>query len=176
MSVCVLRHFHLKPSSVLHYFLLAVLIVGCLFCLFVCLSVCFLAGGREGGGGGCQGARERGGDVFDLFHSTFTESFKGMVQVHVLEAIRHTAHLTASAGVVRVEMVAPPRWRRGLNRARGAWIAHLVVCWASLSGLMQHRGFNPPLGRIFPVEGIFPLELTGVQIPFPKTLSDESIN
>ena len=29
----------------------------------------------------------------------------------------------------------------------------------------------------FPVEGIFPLELSGVQTPFPKkTASDESIN
>ena len=41
----------------------------------------------------------------------------------------------------------------------------------SLSCLMQRCGFDPPLGRIFPVEGIFPLT------PFPpKALSDESLN
>ena len=33
---------------------------------------------------------------------------------------------------------------------------------------MQHCGFDPPLGRIFPAEGIFPLELTWVLTPFPK--------
>ena len=41
---------------------------------------------------------------------------------------------------------------------------------------MQRHGFDPPLGRIFPVEGIFPLELTWVLTPFPQTLSDESTN
>ena len=36
--------------------------------------------------------------------------------------------------------------------------------------MMQCRGFHPPLGRVFfPVEGIFPLELTGVLTPFPKS-------
>ena len=33
----------------------------------------------------------------------------------------------------------------------------------------QRRGFNPPLGT-FSVEGIFPLELTWVQTPFPPKL------
>ena len=33
----------------------------------------------------------------------------------------------------------------------------------------QRRGFDPPLGT-FSVEGIFPLELTWVQTPFPQTL------
>ena len=32
---------------------------------------------------------------------------------------------------------------------------------------MQCRGFDTPLGRIFPVEGIFPLELIWVLTPFP---------
>ena len=41
---------------------------------------------------------------------------------------------------------------------------------------MQHCGFDPPLKRIFPVEGIFPLELTWVLTPFPPKLLDESIN
>ena len=42
---------------------------------------------------------------------------------------------------------------------------------------MQRLGFDPPLRRIFPVEGIFPLDLKWVQAPSPKTtLSDESIN
>ena len=41
-----------------------------------------------------------------------------------------------------------------------------------LSCLMQHHGFDPPLRRIFPVEVIFPLELTWVLTPSPliKTL------
>ena len=38
----------------------------------------------------------------------------------------------------------------------------------------QCSGFDPPLGT-FSVEGIFPLELTWVQAPFPQT-PDESIN
>ena len=33
----------------------------------------------------------------------------------------------------------------------------------------RRRGFDPPLGT-FSVEGIFPLELTWVQIPFPPKL------
>ena len=33
----------------------------------------------------------------------------------------------------------------------------------------QRRGFDPPLGT-FSVEGIFPLELTWVQTPFPQKL------
>ena len=32
---------------------------------------------------------------------------------------------------------------------------------------MQCRGFDPPLRRIFPVEGIFPLELSWLLTPFP---------
>ena len=38
----------------------------------------------------------------------------------------------------------------------------------SLSCLMQRRGFDPPLRRIFLVEGICPLELTWVLTPFPQ--------
>ena len=38
----------------------------------------------------------------------------------------------------------------------------------SLSCLMQHGGFDPPLRRIFLVEGIYPLELTWVLTPFPQ--------
>ena len=33
---------------------------------------------------------------------------------------------------------------------------------------MQRLGFDSPLRRIFPVEGIFPLKLTWVLTPFPK--------
>ena len=44
-----------------------------------------------------------------------------------------------------------------------AGIAQLVVL-----GLAVHR-FDPPLGA-FSVEGIFPLELTWVQTPFPPKL------
>ena len=38
----------------------------------------------------------------------------------------------------------------------------------SLSCLMQRCGFDTPPRRIFPVEGIFPLELTWVLTPFPQ--------
>ena len=47
----------------------------------------------------------------------------------------------------------------------------LVVCC-----LMQCRRFDTLPGRIFLVEKIFPLELTWVLTPVPRTLSDESIN
>ena len=50
------------------------------------------------------------------------------------------------------------------------------IVLGSLSCLMQHCGFDPPLRRIFLAEKIFLLELTWVLIPFPKTLLDESIN
>ena len=55
----------------------------------------------------------------------------------------------------------------------GAGIAQLVVL-----GLAVHSvAGSILLWGHFPVEGIFPLELTWVQTPFPpKTLSDESIN
>ena len=40
----------------------------------------------------------------------------------------------------------------------------------SLSCLMQRHGFDTLQGRFFfPVEGIFPLELTWVLTPFPQT-------
>ena len=38
----------------------------------------------------------------------------------------------------------------------------------------QRRGFDPPLGT-FSVEGIFPLELTWVQTPFPQKLFRMSV-
>ena len=39
----------------------------------------------------------------------------------------------------------------------GGQIGLLVVYWACCSCVMQCHGFYPPLRRIFPVEGIFPL-------------------
>ena len=62
-------------------------------------------------------------------------------------------------------------WR--LLTVEGARIAQLVVL-----GLAVHSvAGSILLWGHFPVEGIFPLELTWVQTPFPpKTLSDESIN
>ena len=38
----------------------------------------------------------------------------------------------------------------------------------TLSCLMQHRWFDPSLRIIFPIEGIFPLELTWVLTQFPQ--------
>ena len=49
----------------------------------------------------------------------------------------------------------------GLNTTVGSVLG-------SLSCVMQHRGFNPSLRRLFPVEGIFLLELTWVLTPVPK--------
>ena len=46
----------------------------------------------------------------------------------------------------------------------------------SLKCLMQRRGFDLPLGRIFPDEGVFSFKLTWVLTTFPANLSDESIN
>ena len=39
----------------------------------------------------------------------------------------------------------------------------------TLSCVTQRRRLDPALRRIFPVEGIFPLELTWILTPFPKT-------
>ena len=61
--------------------------------------------------------------------------------------------------------------RRKSNICRGR-NSSVGSAWARCP---QHRGFDPPLGT-FSAEGIFPLELTWVQTPFPKTPSDESIN
>ena len=45
------------------------------------------------------------------------------------------------------------------------WLVGSVL--GSRSCLMQRRGFDAPLGIIFPAEGIFPLEVTLVLAPFP---------
>ena len=49
-------------------------------------------------------------------------------------------------------------------RAFGGRNSSVGSVWARCP---QRRGFDPPLGT-FSVEGIFPLELTWVQTPFPK--------
>ena len=66
-----------------------------------------------------------------------------------------------------------------INHVRGACMAKTVMVdilcrnssfgcvLGSLSCVMQCHGFDPPLGRIFPVERIFPLELAWVLTPFP---------
>ena len=60
--------------------------------------------------------------------------------------------------------------RQYIHDVNTIWGPELLVgsVLASVSCLMQHRGFDPPLRRIFPVEGIFPLELTCVLTPFAK--------
>ena len=57
------------------------------------------------------------------------------------------------------------------NTLMASWGGNSLVgsVLGSLSCLMQHHGFNPPLKRIFLVERIFPLELlTWLLTPFPK--------
>ena len=53
--------------------------------------------------------------------------------------------------------------QNGHSNFERAGIAQLVV----LGLAVQCRGFDPPLGN-FPEEGIFPLELTWLQTPFPQ--------
>ena len=78
-------------------------------------------------------------------------------------------------------------WRKEewMKEVVGSGIAQLVDLGA-LYCVMQSLGFDPPLRRIFPVEGIFPLEFTWVLTPLAppppppspptKTLLDETIN
>ena len=65
---------------------------------------------------------------------------------------------------VRGQTADRPTGKRDKRRAGIA----LSSVLGSLPCLTQRRGFDPPLRRIFPVEGIFPLELTWVLTPFPK--------
>ena len=57
------------------------------------------------------------------------------------------------------------------------WRSDLHGCWS-----LEKKKKNAaswvwsPLKRIFPEEGIFPLELTWALTPFPQTLSDEGVN
>ena len=51
-------------------------------------------------------------------------------------------------------------------RITGGQNSSVSSAWARCP---QRRGFNPPLGT-FSVVGIFPLELTWVQTPFPPKL------
>ena len=55
-----------------------------------------------------------------------------------------------------------------LDNCLGGWNSSVGSASGSLSCMLQRRGFDPPLGRKFPVEGIFPLELAWVLTPFPK--------
>ena len=54
----------------------------------------------------------------------------------------------------------------------GGRISSVGSTLGSLSSVMQRRGVRSSTEHL--VEGIFPLELTCVLTPFPKTLSDES--
>ena len=95
------------------------------------------------------------------------------------------------------ESVTEQVYTKALDISHGAWYSPCALhpvpqqtssttmhgrrtpCWGrsssadsvlgSLSCWMQRRGFDPPLGRIFPVE-IFPLEFTWVLTPFPPKL------
>ena len=51
-----------------------------------------------------------------------------------------------------------------IKQRRGGRNSSIGSAWARCP---QRRGFDPPLGT-FSVEGIFPLELTWVQTPFPQ--------
>ena len=62
----------------------------------------------------------------------------------------------------------PQRYSWGTQKKKKKKKKNLIgSLMGSLSCLMQHCGYRPPLRRIFQVEGIFPLELTWVLIPFP---------
>ena len=52
-----------------------------------------------------------------------------------------------------------------LNRSEhipGGWNSSVGSVLGSLSCVMQGRGFDPPLRRIYPVQGISPMVLTWV--------------
>ena len=72
------------------------------------------------------------------------------------------------AAMQMLTLLWTPKWT-----CWGGWNSSLVVF-----GLAVHSvAGSILLWGNFPVEGIFPLELTWVQTPFPKkTLSDESVN
>ena len=53
----------------------------------------------------------------------------------------------------------------------GAGIVQCVVCWARSTVWYSIAVWSEPV-----VEGIFPLESTGLLTPYPKTLAGESIN
>ena len=55
----------------------------------------------------------------------------------------------------------------GVNMVSDSFPSETLSALGLMSFLMQHGGFDPPVGRIFLVEGVFPLEITWALTPFP---------
>ena len=77
------------------------------------------------------------------------------------------ADMCAWGGDMRGNMFTPTEivdcQRLVFKTLKGGWNSSVGSAWARCP---QRRGFDPPLGT-FSVKGIFPLELTWVQTPFP---------
>ena len=62
--------------------------------------------------------------------------------------------------IVRCDGHCPPAPIAVLLQQLGPeWLIYIVL--GLLSCVMQHRGFDPPVGTMFPVEGIFPWRYHG---------------
>ena len=80
----------------------------------------------------------------------------------VLSGSSHTSDLNMGIPVAPL----PGAWCYRVSPGTGGRNSSAGSVWARCP---QHRGFDPPLGT-YSVEGIFPLELTWVQTPFPQKL------
>ena len=84
-----------------------------------------------------------------------------------LSAVKHTVQHDGDGDDYNEEEAADSpndtdsEYNYGLDQLAGSVLG-------SLSHSMQRHGFNPPLRRIFPIRGIFALELTWVLTPFPQ--------
>ena len=75
-------------------------------------------------------------------------------------------HAQSKQKVERGRLIGATAQKRQTNTKTGGRNSSVGSAWACCP---QRRGFDPPLGA-FSVEGIFPLELTWVQTPFPPKL------
>ena len=75
-------------------------------------------------------------------------------------------HLWCEQLVIEVQLTISATSNSVFILVLGGWNSSVGSAWARCP---QRRRFDPPLGT-FSVEGIFPLELTWVQTPFPQKL------
>ena len=103
---------------------------------------------------------------------------RGQSQTHYLRITHHLSlQLFAfiKRGVNYVQVMFHKLCKDLLNVIRtlftssqtGGRVSSLVECWPCCLAWCSRR-FDPPLGRIFSGEGMFPFELTWVLTPFPK--------